>query len=357
MNLPAHGSNPHYLYETMNLAQPKNVIDFSVNTNPYGPPDELKRKWPEWLAYAADYPDPFGTALTRLLAVQNQVTEKQVLLGNGAAELIQILGQHLQGKKAVIVQPAFSEYERVCKAYGCEVIHIRVDENEGRLPVDELAQAAEAADALFLCNPNNPTGLVFARQDISALLKRLAASETLTIIDEAFYDFAGEDSYADSLNHYPQLIILRSLTKMYAIAGLRIGYMLASPSLIARMARFRPHWNINAIALAAAETIVTNASFVKHSRKLIQQERLQMFEFLEKEGFRYTKSSVNFYLLRDPQIHDQRPLLAFLLTKGLVLRHTYNYPTLGGTWLRAAVRTPTENQVLKEALKQWRTKS
>ncbi|WP_338753287.1 threonine-phosphate decarboxylase CobD [Bacillus sp. FJAT-52991] len=349
MNLPAHGANPAHLYEKINLAQPAQIFDFSVNTNPYGSPPSLKEKWNEWFGAVSDYPDPEGRSLTQLLARQNDVMPDQVLLGNGAAEVIQFLGQLIQGKRVVIVQPAFSEYETACRAYGCEVDFVSIDEG-----VESIVEVAKEAAALFICTPNNPTGLLFQSDDLLHILDQLQGSSCLVIIDEAFYDFAGSFTYATYLSNYPQLVILRSLTKMYAIAGLRIGYALASETIIKRLARFRPQWNVNALALLAAETALLDSTFVQTSRQWIQEEREQMFEFLEKTGFHFTRSSVNFYLLRDPNLSDQRPLLEFLLKKGFVLRHTYNYPTLNGRWLRAAVKTKEENDQLKEALLAWK---
>ncbi|WP_100403474.1 threonine-phosphate decarboxylase CobD [Bacillus sp. FJAT-42315] len=352
MNLPAHGANPAHLYEKMNVASPAKIIDFSVNTNPYGPPPSLKEKWSEWFSAVSDYPDPEGRSLTQLLASQNGVKTGQVLLGNGAAEVIQFLGQLLQGERVVIGQPAFSEYETACRVYQCDVDFVAMDEG-----VERIVEVAKEASALFICTPNNPTGLVFQPDDLLYILDQLKESSCLVIVDEAFYDFAGDFTYATYLANYPQLVILRSLTKMYAIAGLRIGYALASETIIERLARFRPQWNVNALALLAAETALQDASFVETSRQLIEEERKQMFEFLDKEGFDFTRSVVNFYLLRDPRLLDQRPLLEFLLKKGLVLRHTYNYPTLNGRWLRVAVKTKEENDQLKEALLAWKQHS
>lgn len=349
MNLPAHGANPAHLYEKMNVASPTKIIDFSVNTNPYGPPPSLKEKWNEWFSALSDYPDPEGRSLTQLLALKNGVATDQVLLGNGAAEVIQFLGQLLQGERIVIVQPAFAEYETACRAYQCDVDFVAIDEG-----VERIVEVAKEAAALFICTPNNPTGLVFQPDDFLYILDQLKESSCLVIVDEAFYDFAGDFTYATYLVNYPQLVILHSLTKMYAIAGLRIGYALASKTIIERLARFRPQWNVNALALLAAETALQDSRFVETTRQLIEEERKRMFEFLDKENFNFTRSVVNFYLLRDPSLSDQRPLLEFLLKKGLVLRHTYNYSTLNGRWLRAAVKTKEENDQLKEALLAWK---
>ncbi|MFK2826112.1 threonine-phosphate decarboxylase CobD [Bacillus sp. B190/17] len=353
MNWPAHGSNPAHLYEQLQIEQPESIIDFSVNVNPYGPPQVIKEKWMSWLADVSDYPDPYGKTVTKQIAQHDQVDEHQVVLGNGAAEVIQFLGQLWSRQKVILVQPAFSEYETACRVYECEIDYSFVNET-GSLPVDEIVNKAQGASAIFICTPNNPSGIAFSTKEMIQLLEQLKNSRCYVVIDEAFYDFAGSFTFASLLHKYPQLIVLRSLTKMYAIAGLRIGYLLASEAVATRIARFRPHWNVNALALRAVEAVLTDSSFAERSRQKIAEERNRMFEWLEREQFNFTRSVVNFYLLRDPALEDQKPLLLFLLKKGIILRHTYNYPGLNGKWLRTAVKTKEENNKLKEALIQWK---
>ncbi|MEK4031130.1 threonine-phosphate decarboxylase CobD [Pseudobacillus sp. FSL P4-0506] len=353
MKWPAHGSNPAHLYESLQMKKPDVLIDFSVNVNPYGPPPSIKDNWSSWLSAVSDYPDPYGKMVTKQIASLNGVNEQQVVLGNGAAEVIQFLGQLWRGRRVVIVQPAFSEYEAACRVYGCEIDYVFTNKDH-TLPINELTTKAQGAAAVFVCTPNNPSGIAFSEREIIELLDSLASSGCCVVIDEAFYDFAGSVTVARFIKDYPNLLILRSLTKMYAIAGLRIGYLLADEALALQIARFRPHWNVNALALRAAEAVLADSSFVEWSREKITEERKRMLEFLEEEGFRFTRSVVNFYLLRDPLLEDQEPLFLFLLKQGIVLRHTYNYPGIEGKWLRAAIKTEKENNKLKEALLQWK---
>lgn len=353
MKWPAHGSNPAHLYESLQMEQPDSILDFSVNVNPYGPPQSIQDNWSSWLSVISDYPDPYGKAVTRQIAQLNQVNEQQVVLGNGAAEVIQFLGQLWRGRKVIIVQPAFSEYETACRVYDCEIEYVLMNENS-TLPVNELAAKAQGAAAVFICTPNNPSGIAFSKGEIIQLLERLASTGCYVVVDEAFYDFADSFTTVGLIHNYSNLIILRSLTKMYAIAGLRIGYLMTNEALASQIARFRPHWNVNALALKAAEVALTDRAFVDWSRGKIAEERGKMFTFLEEEAFQFSRSVVNFYLLRDPRLEDQKPFFLFLLEKGVVLRHTYNYPGLAGKWLRAAVKTEAENNKLKEALLQWK---
>ncbi|MDQ0216419.1 threonine-phosphate decarboxylase [Oikeobacillus pervagus] len=355
MKWPTHGSNPTYLYHASGVKTPDRIIDFSVNTNPFGPPAIIKEKWPSWFQAITDYPDPNVTKLHHLISRKVGVSENQILIGNGAAELIQIIGQWLRGKKVLIIQPAFYEYEQACRAYDCQIDYFGLTEGDWSLPLQEIGPLLKAYDAVFLCTPNNPTGVVFERKDIIQLIDQCHAHACTLIIDEAFYDFADDTtSYSKYVTNESNIILLRSLTKMYAVAGLRIGYMLASEAIIKQLAKFKPHWSVNALAMLAAETGLLDDPFVQMTRKKIHENRNEIFEFLNLYQYEYSPSKVNFYLLKDPRLQDQKPLLEFLLQKGIVLRHTYNFPSLEGRWLRVAIKKKEENAILLEALRQWR---
>jgi threonine-phosphate decarboxylase len=356
MNLPSHGANPSHLYKASGVAKPGNVLDFSVNTNPFGPPGWLKEKWPALLHTIEDYPDPTGQKAVAAIVEQFTVSHDQILLGNGAAEIIHFIARHVAGQKAVICTPAFSEYEAACAAYSCPIEFVPVSIEKWQLPVNELAEKAVDAAVLFLCTPNNPTGQSFQEKDIISLLEKTRNLNVIIIIDEAFYDFAGDDSLVKYVNEFPHLAVMHSLTKMYAVAGLRIGYVIASETIISQLENYRPHWNMNAIALQVAEEIARDADHAAKTRAWIDNERARMKDQLEQIGFRILPSSVNFYLLKDLELDDQKPLLHFLMERGIVLRHTENFRGLDGKWLRTAVKKEQDNNRLIDALTEWRNK-
>ncbi|WP_347548475.1 threonine-phosphate decarboxylase CobD [Pseudalkalibacillus hwajinpoensis] len=353
MTLPSHGSNPHYLYEAMNLTQPETVIDFSANLNPLGPPPALKQKWQEAYELITTYPDPHASSLTTKLASKEGVQESELLIGNGGAELITLVGRFLAGQRICIVQPAFSEYEMACRSAGCEIEYHTLKEGEWPLVPARLIDKMPHLDAIFLCTPNNPTGVSYDPAAIRTLLKESENHSCFLIIDEAFADFLSDASYAPEIATYPKLIILRSLTKMYAIPGLRLGYMIANPTVISAIKALQPHWSVNALALLAGEVCLEQIRHVIASRKLIAQERNKLHAFLIEKNYSYSNSSVNFYLMKDPNLTDQTPLLRYLMSEGIVPRHTENFPGLNGRWLRFAIRTPDENRRLMEVLA-WR---
>ncbi|WP_261128898.1 threonine-phosphate decarboxylase CobD [Bacillus sp. Marseille-Q3570] len=355
MDWPSHGSNPKYLYEAIDLRMPEEIIDFSANINPLGPPSELKDKWKDIFHRIIDYPDPHATSLRKGIAEVEQVDPQSILIGNGGAELISLITRLLAGKDVLIVQPAFSEYEKSCHVNGCNISYHQLEDPLWQLDIDRLQPKLEEVDAVFLCNPNNPTGVQYRFEMVLALIDACKRSQCRIILDEAFYDML-EDyrTFIPYIEKFENLIIIRSMTKMYAVPGLRLGYMVAHPEIIRRVGRFQTHWSVNSLALAAGEICLQNASFLHESRQYINEERRKLFAFFTKEGYRFSPSKVNFYLLRDPDSDDQLPLFRHLLEQGIVPRHTFNFSGLDGKWLRFAIKSSYENNELSKVLKKWK---
>ncbi len=280
--------------------------------------------------------------------------ESHVLVGNGGAELITLVGRFLFHKRVCIVQPAFSEYEEACRSAGCEITYHTLEEG-WRLDPNPLIEIMNHLDAIFLCTPNNPTGVSYDAETVRTLIAEADKRACYLIIDEAFADFLQkEPCYTVEILTNKRLIILRSLTKMFAIPGLRLGYMMAHPEVIRTVKKLKPHWSVNALALMAGEICIEEQAYMTLTRKFIEEEREKLQTFFEKHRYIYSRSSVNFYLLKDPEQIDQAPLLLYLMKNGIVPRHTENFPGLNGRWLRFAIRTSDENDRLMEVLASWR---
>jgi threonine-phosphate decarboxylase len=338
----------------MNLPFTEERIDFSANINPLGPPPIVRENWESLLDSVTEYPDPAGKALKEKLSVQEGLEENQILIGNGGAEIISLIGRMLAGKKAVIVQPAFSEYEEACRVNGCHVQFHQLLSDSWDWNDDGLSGELQHADAVFLCNPNNPTGVYYPKSIILHLLEECRKHNSLLIVDEAFYDFLPEyEPIVQYITDYPNLLIIRSMTKMFAIPGLRLGYLLADPGLIKRVAAFQPHWNTNVIALKAGEWCLDSESYITETITLIDQERERLFKFYQERNLQFSPSRINFYLLKDPAIQDQLPFLQYLVKRGIVPRHTVNFPGLEGRWLRFAIKGRSDNDKLMEAVDEW----
>lgn len=354
MNWPAHGSNPQYIYEAMNLPKPNTWIDLSANINPLGPPKSILEKWLHFYESIGEYPDPFANALKEQIAQQAGVAKESILVGNGGAELIMLLGRMIAQKNVLIVQPTFSEYEKACQANGCHVFYHYLDE-KWSLNLQGLIEKLDGVAAVFLCNPNNPTGVCFSLAEIQFLAEACTRKGIYLIIDEAFYDFWKDYEPLTPLQRTCEnIILIRSMTKMYAIPGLRLGYLIASEEVVGQIAQYQPHWSVNVLAMLAGQECLKDEEFINQTIDYIEKERAKLSLFFTQEGFEMSPSKVNFYLLRDPELESQLPLFEFLLRHGIVPRHTMNFPGLGGEWLRFAIKSKTENDQLLQVLEEWR---
>jgi histidinol-phosphate aminotransferase len=253
---------------------PEEVVDFSVNINPFGPPPGVR----EAVASASveRYPDPEATGLRRLLASRLGVGLENLLAGNGATELIRLVAQCYlgPGDRALVPQPAFGEYEVACKLAGATVLKPWAREEAGFVPdVAELVALVRRhrPRALFLGSPTNPAGCYLGRAEIEALLE--ADTGCLVAVDEAFISFVEGAWPSPELLHHPNLVLLRSMTKDYALAGLRLGYAVASEEVIAVLRRACPPWNVNAAALAAGEAALMAEGFLADSMGRIREAR------------------------------------------------------------------------------------
>ncbi|MCQ6279209.1 threonine-phosphate decarboxylase CobD [Bacillus sp. EB600] len=352
---PSHGSNPQYLYEAVGLSLPQKYLDFSANINPLGPPNAIKDNWADFYNDITVYPDPYAKRLKKLIGKKEHVSADSLLIGNGGAELITLVARMLTDKNVLLVQPTFSEYEKACRANNCQIVSHQLAEPSFGLSLDVLRSKLMDADAVFLCNPNNPTGIRYQTPAILTLIEECAYYHCYFILDEAFYDFLLDyDSFLPYVNRFSNLIIIRSMTKMFAIPGIRLGYLAAQPHIIAELSKLQSHWSTNAIALLTGELCVQNNSFIKETQVYINNERTRLFQFFRELDFMVSPSEVNFYLLRDPHLEDQFPFFEFLLKKGMIPRHTFNFPGLEGKWLRFAIKGIAENNRLMEVLTEWR---
>lgn len=330
-------------------------MDFSVNLNPLGTPVKLREKWGQWFTAINDYPDPYTSTLLEQLAEKENIPVTHLLAGNGAAEIITLLARHLAGSKVAVIHPAFSEYETACKNEGCEIVRIVLSAPDWKLELKALEKELEDTAAVFLCNPNNPTGVHYEREVVEALIIACQNTNTLCIIDEAFYDFLPEPiTFIQKVQNTEHVIIIRSLTKMYSIAGLRLGFLAGNPALLQQIGKTQPHWSVNALAMKAGVACLQDKEHVVTTQSFISKERKRLFIKLKELGFEHSPSQLNFYLLRDPALPVQEKLFHYLLKQGIVLRHTENFPGIKGKWLRAAIKQTAENNLLMEALAAWK---
>ncbi|SFH86762.1 threonine-phosphate decarboxylase CobD [Modicisalibacter xianhensis] len=353
---PRHGGQPGDMLARLGLPTGQPIRDFSANLNPLGPPAWLDARLPTLWQGIDRYPDPSYRAARQAIAEAEGLDIGQVLLTNGGAEAIFLAAALHAGRRAVIVQPTFAEYARACRHYGLAINELFLA-SDFSLDERRAGEAMREANVMFLCRPNNPSGTLVPRTQVARLLEAGRAHGTCLVVDEAFIDFVDEpaESLVSLLAEHPHLVVLRSLTKLYAIPGLRLGYLLGSPETIARAAERQMPWSVNAPAAALVAPLLADGDFVTRTHAWLRQELERLTPTLTHLGFDVSPTRVNFYLLRDryqPQATDA--LLRFLASAGILARHTHNFPGLDGRWLRLAVRSVDDNDRLLAALAAWR---
>lgn len=353
MRLPEHGANPHHVYAKLGVDVPARVLDFSENVNPAGPPQTVRVMWPNLLAEMGTYPDPVGEPFLTAVADFHDIDKSQLFVGNGAAELLALIAERYRDKRAIVVHPTFSEYEATLRAKNVEVIRVIASELDGfKLPVDEVKQAMATAPVLYLCTPNNPTGVMPAQEDLGAIIRHGAEVGCDVVLDEAFIDFVDEKlSFIASIKNHSHVIVVRSMTKMYAIPGIRLGYVVAHPSIIEGIKRLAPHWNVNGMAARIGAACLPEESFRQQAIQHSNQQREQFKSFLKGYGCTVTDSVTNFLAFKINQ--DANKLYLDLLERGIVLRHSENFRGMDGRWFRIGMKNGTDMAALQEELKRW----
>ena len=316
-------------------------LDFAVNVVPGGPPGWLVEVLQDGLSRAAAYPDE-GPAVAAVAARHGRPPEEVVLL-NGAAEAFWLLAQVLRPELGVVVAPSFIEPEAALQATGRRVQHVWRDPDSFCL--DPAAVPAEA-DLVITGNPNNPTGTL----DPAAILAGLARPGRMLVVDEAFMELTpGEAESLAGRRDLPGLVVVRSLTKLWGLAGIRVGYLLAPAPTADLLRAARQPWSVNSLACAAlAAWAKQGADHAAHLVQHLAATREQLAAALATlPGVRIWPSAANFLLL---QVADGTAVLAGLAARGIAVRPCHSFPGLTANHLRVAVRDPADNQRLVGAV-------
>jgi histidinol-phosphate aminotransferase len=316
-------------------------LDFAVNVVPGGPPQWLLEALGDGLSQAAAYPDE-GPA-TAAVAARHRRPPEEVVLLNGAAEAFWLLAQVLRPQLAVVVAPSFTEPEAALRAAGHPVRRVWRDPDSFRL--DPGVVPAEA-DLVITGNPNNPTGTL----DPAATLAGLARPGRVLVVDEAFMELTpGEAESLAGRRDLPGVVVVRSLTKLWGLAGIRAGYLLAPPQTASLLRAARQPWSVNRLVCAALAAWADQGT--AHAANRVQQlaaTREQLAATLATlPGVRIWPSAANFLLL---QVADGPATLHRLAARGIAVRPCHSFPGLTANHLRVAVRDPADNQRLVNAL-------
>ena len=327
-------------------------LDFSANISPLGLPEGVRRAAVRALDTAERYPDPLCRALRAAIGKAEGVDPAWVLCGNGAAELIYRAVLARRPKRGLVTAPAFSEYEAALELAGCRTDRFLLKEEDGFALNGEFLEAITPdMDLVFLCQPNNPTGRTVPRALLAAAAERCRAAGALLVLDECFCGFLDDPdafSLKDLVGRYENLLILKAFTKLYAMAGLRLGYCLCSDAaLLAAMGGAGQPWGVSGPAQAAGIAALEETNYVEAVRAQIQAQRPRLAGELSRLGLRVVPGEANYLLFWSPV-----PLVGPLRERGILLRDCANYHGLCEGWYRTAVRTAEENSRLLAALEE-----
>ena len=327
----------------------KDCLDFSANLNPLGTPESVKQAIIGSLDHIAQYPQVGCDLLREKIAEYEGVKKEEIVCGNGAAEVIFTLCRAVKPKKALLPAPTFAEYGQALESTDCKLEYYMLTENEGFvLGESYLDILHKGLDMAFLCNPNNPTGMLIPHRLLKRILEKCRKLGILLVVDECFLDFLPDcDALtAKALLDSKNLLILKAFTKLYGMAGVRLGYCLcANTALLEAMQAAGQPWAVSSLAQAAGLAALDETAYVAQVRALIAQQRPRLTAGLRALGLRVLDGRANYLLFQGPETLGDA-----LRQRGVVLRSCSNYPGLDGSWYRTAVRTGPENDELLKTL-------
>jgi threonine-phosphate decarboxylase len=349
--MSGHGGNIYAASRRTGIPE-EHILDFSASVNPLGVPEGAAKAIKDAIERLYHYPEPYSEGLTLCIARHLSVDPGTIICGNGSTELIYLVPRALRPGKILIPAPTFMEYERACAISGAsEQVRLQLQpERDFDVPLDAFMRSMSGArpcDMAFLCNPNNPTGRLVARRDVLECADEARRQGCYLIVDEAFVDFCPEASVCNEVEKNPYLIVLRSMTKFYALSGVRIGCAVFHPSVAEKVKAYKEPWTVNSLAQKAAIAAIEDVLFRKASLEAMRTEKAFVERGLKGIGIRFVPSRANYYLLK----LDRAPeLRAALEERGILVRDCSGFPGLDGTYLRIAVRSRKENTILLQEM-------
>ena len=323
INRPVHGSIKPSELRSLGL-NPAEVLDFSASINPLGPPLALQSELQK--VDLTTYPDPECLKLREAIGQHLDIDPSLIFVGNGSTEIIHLiarlyLGHEPGGPESVfILTPTYDEYRGASELMRSKIISLDCEPNPPFSwdwdTVFKTIRIQKPA-LTFLCNPNNPTGVYTERDDITKLASTLADVGGILVIDEAYANFVEGRWESESLTQYGNVILLRSMTKDYALTGLRLGYSIASPEITKMLASLQPDWSVNSLAQVAGIVALTDNNYLINSRQAIKDIKTYLISELESQGFNIPIPNANFILVETKDAHKLRTQL---LMKGIVVR-------------------------------------
>lgn len=343
-----HGGNV-YAWAREHGGEPASVLDYSANINPLGLAPGVQAAISKAVGEVIHYPDAGAVLLKAAISSHYQVGAECITAGNGAVELLYVLTHTLRPRRVLIPAPSFSEYERAARAAGAVIEYAYLSPENNFVPdVNWLTRRLAGVDMVFIGNPNNPTGTLLSAGQMEQILFAAVQAGTIVVVDESFMDFIpGDREYTSRplLTQYDNLVVLHSLTKFYAIPGLRLGFALARPALTARLHAAKDPWNVNSLAQAAGVAALTDRDYQQQSRDTVQYEKDVLYTGLKAmPGTTPLPPAVNYILVRiEPPAARVCQAMA---ARNILIRDCSNYPGLSPYYIRVAVKLGEQNKKL-----------
>ena len=351
MKNSTHGGNIYKKAKELGISEHQ-ILDYSANISPLGIPSHIKKAMVDAIEGTINYPDPDCTALREAIGRQDGVEPDCVTCGNGGADLLYRLAFGLKPKKVLLPVPAFVEYEEAMTAAGARMVYETMDE-DFHIQEDMTERITEDTDLVILCNPNNPTGLLTPRRQVLAVLERAKEMHCRVLVDECFLEICREEeqyTVKSYLKEYPNLMILKSFTKLYAIPGVRLGYLLcADREVIAQVNRAGQAWSVSHIAQCAGVAALSHPEYKAAVIDAVEKELIYMKKEMANLPLTLYDGRANYLFFRTPGVTD---LDRRLESRGIMIRNCSNYVNLGNDYWRIAVKTHEENVILLQELRQ-----
>jgi threonine-phosphate decarboxylase len=361
--VPAHGGQLRQLAAQFGIPQ-EDLLDFSANLNPFGPPESvLYSMWEVFsdTAYWKDYPDSGYTDLRSAFADYAGVLSSNIAISNGVIPLLEAAIRATKITKCLLPVPAFIEYRKVLERCGVEVVLFPLSP-EGNFKIDlqqlHIQMRQHSCDALLFANPQNPSGAAMGREEVRRLLDQMAGLGAHVFLDEAFIDYIPEKSLTTWAPELSQVILFRSVTKFFALAGMRVAFAIANSILIARIEMFLSEWPVTTFAAMAAQFALRDQRFIRDTRQRNSEERIWLLDQLRTLGLTAYPGEANYLLFRMPAIVEGEHFWRRLILEcHIVVRNCGNFDSLNRQFLRTAIRKRSENRELVEGLRALLTTS
>jgi len=359
MSTAFHGSDLEKIEQVFGIKK-EDIVNFAANVNPYGFSKKAAEVLKEKLSVISTYPDPAYTELKKAISSYTGANPENIILGNGVTELLTLFLNVFSPKKAVVIGPTYSEYEKDLKRIGAEVVYIDAkEENDFVLSSDDIiAETPEDTDLVILCNPNNPTSGTLRKNAIEELAKAYQEKQIHLMIDETYVEFSKEakDITACELtNHFSNIHVLRGTSKFFATPGLRLGYALTKNDLVLeKVSKVQDPWNINSVAELVGTVMFTDEEYITFVRNSMDEEKEFVLNELKKiPGMKTYPVFGNIVLVRLPEIGpDSESLFVDLIKKGMMIRDCSSFKQLGNRFIRICFMAHEDNVRLVEAIKE-----